>query len=63
MKNNIPWDIYCPGMIPSATALGIASLILSMLAFWPIWGLLTPLVIITLCMGILFSAHFIPWPC
>ena len=27
MKNNIPWDIYCPRMIPSATFLGILSIV------------------------------------
>ena len=63
VKITIPWDKYCPRMIPAATILGIFSIILFMMAFWPKYGLLTPLIIITLCMGTIFSAHFIPWPC
>jgi hypothetical protein len=63
MRINTPWEIYCPRMIPASTALGVLSIISAIVAFWPLWGLLTPLVIMTLCMGILFSTHFIPWPC
>ena len=44
MKNTIPWDIYCPRMIPAATLFGVMSIVFFMVAFWPLWGLLTPLV-------------------
>lgn len=83
MKIDIPWDVYCPRMIPTATLLGVLSIVFFMIAFWPLWGLLTPLVrstiyiqsdkksdififyiqvILTYCMGLLFSTHFIPYP-
>ena len=63
MKITAPWDVYCPNMIPTATGLGVTSLILAMIAFWPVWGMLSPLFIVILAIGLLFSAHFIPWPC
>lgn len=61
-KITIPWEIYCPNLIPIATFLSITCMILLMMAFWPLYGMLTPLVIFVLCMGLIFSAHFIPWP-
>jgi hypothetical protein len=63
MKVTAPWEIYCPHMIPTSTALGIICIILSMITFWDVWGMLTPLIVMILLMGFLFSAHFIPWPC
>jgi hypothetical protein len=34
-----------------------------MIAFWPAWGMLSPLFVAVLVIGLIFSAHFIPWPC
>ena len=33
LKITAPWDVYCPNMIPTATGLGVASTILTMIAF------------------------------
>ena len=63
LKITIPWEIYCPHLIPISTALGVLSVLLLTIAFWPIFGLLSPLIIVILLMGFLFSSHFIPWPC
>ena len=63
LKVTIPWEVYCPRMIPAATFFGILSFILYLFAFWPRFGLLTPLITITISMGLLFSTHFVPWPC
>ena len=63
LKVTIPWDVYCPRMIPAATLFGLLSFVLYMFAFWPRYGLLTPLIIVTISFGMLFSTHFIPWPC
>jgi hypothetical protein len=63
LKITIPWDIYCPNLIPASTILGVLSFIFLVLAFWPIWGFLSPLFITFLFVGLLFSTHFIPWPC
>lgn len=58
-----PWEIYCPRMIPTATLCGAIGGLSLMIAFWPIWGLLTPLILTIYFVGIVFATHFIPWPC
>lgn len=63
LKVTAPWDIYCPNMIPISTGLAVSCMILLMIAFWPVWGLLAPIYITVMVMGLIFSAHFIPWPC
>lgn len=63
LKVTAPWDIYCPNMIPISTMLGVAFTLCFMLAFWPVWGILTPLYVAILLVGLIFSAHFVPWPC
>ena len=62
-KVNVPWEIYCPNMIPIATGLGVFSMLALIVAFWPVWGFLSPLYVLVMIMGFIFSAHFIPWPC
>ena len=62
-KVTTPWEIYCPSMIPTSTALGVTCVLLLMISFWPIWGVLTPLIITIMLLGFLFLSHFIPWPC
>lgn len=59
-KVDLPWDIYCPKMVPSATALGVASYVLFIIAYWPAWGFLSPVIVTILLFGLIFSAHFIP---
>lgn len=61
-KVTIPIDVYNPRIIPLSTAIGLSCVVLLMLAFWPIWGLLTPLLVMFLLFGFLFSAHFVPCP-
>lgn len=63
LKVTAPWDIYCPNMIPISTGLVVSSMILLMITFWPVWGLLAPLYITVMVIGLVFTAHFIPWPC
>jgi hypothetical protein len=60
---NIPWEIYCPRLIPISSGLGVGSFLLFVIAFWSIYGLLAPFIVLLLCMGLIFSTHFIPWPC
>lgn len=59
----LPWEIYCPRLIPTSSVLSVASALLLVVAFWSVYGLLTPLIILVLAMGLLFTTHFIPWPC
>lgn len=56
------WSVYCPRVIPTATALGIVSIVLLVRACWPVWGCLTPLILGIQAMGALFALHFVPWP-
>lgn len=60
---NIPWDQYCPNMIPISTGLGLGCILFFILAYWPIFGLLSPIIVFLILMGLIFSTHFIPWPC
>lgn len=60
-KVTVPYEIYCPNMIPVATAFGVSSYILFILAFWPVWGLISPLIITIELFGLIFVAHFIPF--
>lgn len=62
MKNHIPWEVYCPNMIPIATGASVVWFISLIVTFWPVWGLLSPLLVGFLVMGVVFLTHFIPWP-
>lgn len=62
MRNHTPWNIYCPNLVPTAAGLSVVSFIAFIVAFWPVWGLLSPFFVTFLMMGVVFSAHFIPWP-
>ena len=61
-KNNLPWEVFCPRMIPTATALGLTCMGSSIIAMWSVWGFLSPVIIFFLLLGLMMSSHFIPWP-
>ena len=54
------WDIHCPHAIPCATLCGSISIVSFTIAIWPVWGLLSPLIVFILVMGVIFASHFIP---
>lgn len=60
-KVSIPYEIYCPNMIPMATAFGVSSYLLFIISFWPVWGLLSPLIITIELFGLIFVVHFVPF--
>jgi hypothetical protein len=62
-KVTVPWDIYCPNMIPIATGASVVWYIATVTAFWPAWGFLSPFFVAFITMGGIFSAAFILWPC
>lgn len=62
-KITLPWEIYCPNLIPISTFLGVICFITINISLWPIYGLLTPLILVIILFGLLFSTHFIPWFC
>ena len=57
LKITIPWDIYCPNMIPISTFLSVLCYVSTIISFWPIWGLLSPLYITVLLFGLVFAAE------
>ena len=56
----ISHEIYCPRVIPTITVVGILYFFTTLKALWPVYGFLSPLIILVLFMGFLFSTHFIP---
>ena len=62
LKVKVTVDKYNPKIIPVATGLGALCVLLLMVAFWPIFGLVTPLLVFFLLFGFLMSAHFVPCP-
>ena len=62
LTDSSAWDVYCPRVIPTATAVGVLCSLLLIRATWPVWGFLAPLVLGIEGLGVLFSLHFVPWP-
>jgi len=61
-KRDIPsdlWEVEYPLLYPVATVCIIISLLCFLLAFWDVWGLLTPVVLFFIGMGIFMSALII----
>ena len=61
VRTELPWSVYCPRMIPTMTGVGTVCAILLLKSLWPVWGFLTPLILISLGMVAMFSLHFIPF--
>lgn len=86
---HLEWNVYCPRVIPAATAVSLCAIIWCgapaasaralgpglgrlasprppprapslLVAFWPVYGMLTPLLLAVLGMGGLMSFHFVP---
>lgn len=54
------WKSYCPNMIPFASAIGCVSMLLIIIAIWPVYGFLSILLIFTIKLGVIFTIHFAP---
>jgi hypothetical protein len=54
------WEIHCPNMIPILTAAGAVCIVSLIVAMWPVWGMLSPVLVFFLMMGFMFLAHFMP---
>jgi hypothetical protein len=55
-------DIYAPNMVYFSTFLAVFSILLYVIAFWPLFGTLTPIFILTLTLGLINLLSIIPWP-
>ena len=60
-KVTISIEIYSPSVVPCSAFLSVACIVCLIVAYWPIYGLLTPLIVLFLVLGLLFSTHFIPY--
>mmetsp|Transcript_44427 Transcript_44427/g.114966 ORF Transcript_44427/g.114966 Transcript_44427/m.114966 type:complete len:188 (-) Transcript_44427:117-680(-) len=54
------WEEAAPMAIPIGTCAGLIACFAFMVALWPIWSFLTPILLFVLFMGFIMSAHF--WP-
>ena len=61
-KITLEWNVYCPRVIPTMTVTALTCGFCLIKALWPVWGLLTPLILGLVFMGLLMSLHFIPFP-
>lgn len=61
-QSKYKWEVMAPRAVPTATGFGVIGVITFMVAFWPVWGLLTLPITILYLIGTLFLAHFIPLP-
>ncbi|RLN93174.1 hypothetical protein BBJ28_00009584 [Nothophytophthora sp. Chile5] len=57
---HLEWSVYCPRMIPAASAVGALATFCFICALWPVWGLLTPGLLALFFIGALMTAHFLP---
>jgi hypothetical protein len=56
----LEWNVYCPRVIPTASAaMALGSLTL-MFGLWPVWGFVTPFILGISGIGFLMSLHFVP---
>lgn len=57
---DLDWQVYAPNMIPTATGAGVVAFLLFIIGLWPLYGLLTPLIVACLFLGGMMVTHFIP---
>ncbi|CAE7848993.1 TMEM128 [Symbiodinium sp. KB8] len=55
-----PWEVYCPNVIPVATAAGVVAFISYAAALWPVFAFLTLPILGILFVGFLMLMQFIP---
>ena len=60
IKNIDDIEVTTPRLIPVASTAGFLCFISSLVAFWPVWGWYTHLMLITMVMGYLMAGSFIP---
>lgn len=61
LTDSSAWEVYCPAVIPTMTALGVLAFVLAIRATWHVWGFLAPLILAVQCLGLLFFLHFVPY--
>ena len=56
----LEWNVYCPRVIPTASAAMVLGSLFLTLGLWPVWGFLTPFILGISGIGFLMSLHFVP---
>mmetsp|Transcript_43601 Transcript_43601/g.50160 ORF Transcript_43601/g.50160 Transcript_43601/m.50160 type:complete len:217 (+) Transcript_43601:92-742(+) len=54
------WEVYCPRVIPAATAIGVLFMFTGILAFWPVWGWFTIPIVFIVFMGFINALQLLP---
>ena len=53
-------EVTAPKLIPVASSTGFICFLSCLIAFWPVWGWYTPLMLCTMLMGYLMAGSFMP---
>lgn len=53
-------EVVAPRLVPTATAVAFTTFLTALIAFWPVWGWYTPLIMLVLLMGMLMSGQLMP---
>jgi hypothetical protein len=52
----LPWDVYCPRVIPTICGLSLVCAGTLLKALWPVWGFVTPFILVSVGMGVRSAA-------
>jgi len=56
----IDYNKFCPRAVQTGAALGVSSYFCFLIAFWPVWGFVTPFLLIVLYVAAILFPNFIP---
>jgi hypothetical protein len=59
-RKEIDFEKDMPSMVPVMALAGVLVFVCSILALWPVWGILTPVYMLILTFGSTFSMMFLP---
>jgi hypothetical protein len=57
---DLEWNVYCPRVIPVASAAMVLGGLFMLFGLWPVWGFITPFILGINGIGFLMSLHFVP---
>ena len=59
----LAWEVYCPNVIPVATAAGTIAFLSFVVALWPSYGFFSPAIVLIIMFAPVMSLQLIPWCC
>jgi hypothetical protein len=60
LTDSSAWEVYCPRVVPIMILTGVVTALLLIRGTWPVWGILSPLILGIEALGCLFALHFVP---